>query len=644
MKSKTLTIMFVDIQGFTFRTARQNREENELFIRETRAFVEKHLKNREGVLVKTLGDGFLATFESSTDAVICGIDIQKETEKRNANILNPDNLVRFRIGISTGEVSIDENGDVYGDAVNITSRLQKFCEPNEVFISESTYLAMNKSEIKSLDLGPQKLENGLPEIRVYKVLKDIKESSHATRKQPSRNEYVQIGYGDDKTRVRILKKDKIFKEFVFEKEQYSIGRDSSNDIALESSLVSRRHLQIERKEGCFWVRDLNSTNGTFINGSKITGPVKIKGNERIEAGEFLVQVELKKDETRVVELGPKRTSYLGLEFFPPLSLKKSFEATPGTPVTIGRIPECSLSISDSTVSKIHAQILRRDGDFFVEDLQSTNGTFLNGQRVDKSLICDGDILEFGKVKCRIILPGVIRKKKGRKKMVAIFTKMAAIFTIVVLFTDVISSGLVLRELVSFLKPEKPRGPDKEMQMAKRVPEAEPNLTQPVVSAKEPPQKKEKYTQRRNRVNNPQKSDSQSADRKIDELTQAEDKTAEEKAKETEDRESSKLYNDALGMWREGKCKNSDLLEIRNRLKEVIRLYPLNQKAPTLLTNVSDKIKEVEERQQKLYEAGCDVAELAPREAEKKWEEIIRDGIPETEYYEKAEKAQEKMKP
>ena len=170
MKRKTLTILFADVQGYTSRTAIQTRTENEQFVTEIRAFVEERIQEKGGVLVKAMGDGFLVTFESPTDAVACGQEMQKHIELRNANILDRNKFIRFRIGITTGEVNIDDTGDVYGDAVNIAARIQSFASPNDVFIAESTYLAMNKSEIKALDLGPQRFKNVLQEVRVYRVV------------------------------------------------------------------------------------------------------------------------------------------------------------------------------------------------------------------------------------------------------------------------------------------------------------------------------------------------------------------------------------------------------------------------------------------------------------------------------------------
>ena len=132
MHSKTLTIFMADIQGYTSRTSQQSREENALFINEIRSFMEKHIEDHEGKLVKSMGDGFLVTFESPTSAVFCGQAIQRGIERRNANVLDTNHFIRIRIGISTGEVNMDETGDVFGDAVNIAARIESFADPSGV--------------------------------------------------------------------------------------------------------------------------------------------------------------------------------------------------------------------------------------------------------------------------------------------------------------------------------------------------------------------------------------------------------------------------------------------------------------------------------------------------------------------------------
>jgi class 3 adenylate cyclase len=171
MEIRLMTIMFLDMQGYTKRSARQTIDEMKIFHDQMFKFVTDIVDKWNGIMVKSMGDGFLVRFESPTNAVQAGIEIQRKLEARNAQMMHPESLVRFRIGINTGEVGVDENGDLFGDPVNIASRIQTYADTNDVFISESTYLAMNQNEFGAVDLGSQELKNATREIRIYKVLK-----------------------------------------------------------------------------------------------------------------------------------------------------------------------------------------------------------------------------------------------------------------------------------------------------------------------------------------------------------------------------------------------------------------------------------------------------------------------------------------
>ena len=172
MESRLLTIVFIDMQGYTRRSAGQTIEEMKLFHDQMYTFVSEIMQKWNGIMVKSLGDGFMVRFDSPTSAVQAGIEIQRRLDARNAQMMNPESIVRFRVGINTGEVGIDENGDLFGDPVNIASRIQTFADPNDVFISESTYLAMNRNEFGAVDLGAQELKNATREIKIYKILKN----------------------------------------------------------------------------------------------------------------------------------------------------------------------------------------------------------------------------------------------------------------------------------------------------------------------------------------------------------------------------------------------------------------------------------------------------------------------------------------
>jgi adenylate cyclase len=83
-----------------------------------------------GRLVKNLGDGFLAEFASANDAVACAVVMQRAMLSRGRE-LPEDRRIQFRAGINIGDIII-ENGDVFGDGVNIASRLEGLAEPGGI--------------------------------------------------------------------------------------------------------------------------------------------------------------------------------------------------------------------------------------------------------------------------------------------------------------------------------------------------------------------------------------------------------------------------------------------------------------------------------------------------------------------------------
>src|SRR5690348_14976886 len=136
-----------------------------------RDLIEPSIAEHHGRLVKTTGDGFFAIFESPVEAVRCGVVIQQNMLGRNAS-LPRDQRIEYRIGVNLGDVII-EHDDIYGDGVNIASRLESIAEPGEVFISGGIYEQIkNKLVCGYESLGDRKVKNITDPVRVYKVLPD----------------------------------------------------------------------------------------------------------------------------------------------------------------------------------------------------------------------------------------------------------------------------------------------------------------------------------------------------------------------------------------------------------------------------------------------------------------------------------------
>src|SRR3982751_584340 len=81
------------------------------------------------------------------------------------------------------------------------------------------------------------------------------------------------------------------RRLVFNKPEVTIGRVQGNDIVLPKGNVSKRHARIVLKDGKFIIVDLKSTNGTYVNGRKITSPLVVKDSDKIYIGDFIVGVD-----------------------------------------------------------------------------------------------------------------------------------------------------------------------------------------------------------------------------------------------------------------------------------------------------------------------------------------------------------------
>ncbi|MDQ3299521.1 MAG: FHA domain-containing protein, partial [Myxococcota bacterium] len=86
------------------------------------------------------------------------------------------------------------------------------------------------------------------------------------------------------------------RRMVFNKPEVTIGRVQGNDIVLPKGNVSKRHARIVLKDGKFIIVDLKSTNGTYVNGRKITSPLVVKDSDKIYVGDFIIGVDEASDQ------------------------------------------------------------------------------------------------------------------------------------------------------------------------------------------------------------------------------------------------------------------------------------------------------------------------------------------------------------
>ena len=217
-------------------------------------------------------------------------------------------------------------------------------------------------------------------------------------------------------------------------DEVSIGRKEGNTIRLTERNISRAHCRIQRVNGDFVVRDLQSYNGVLVNGRRIEQETKLKAGDELRIGDYTVHFNgdapsaskppsvplpgaspppppkaaseiddrAEQEPTTVAALpkAPPRllvltSSLAGAEFVLPEKGE----------VRVGRGPELEVSIDHRSVSREHAKLVMDGGRARIVDRESANGVVVNHEKVEEATLVAGDIIELGDVIVRFVAAG-----------------------------------------------------------------------------------------------------------------------------------------------------------------------------------------------------------------------------------------------
>ena len=181
VRRQLIAIMFTDLAGFSKLT-----QQNEALALE---LLEKHWEllrpvfaGFDGKEIKTIGDAFLIEFPSALQAVRAGLAIQEELDEYNRSAAE-DRQIRIRIGIHIGDVE-RRGDDVFGDGVNIASRIEPLALPGGICISESVYASVyNKVDVPFYPMGEQQLKNISQPVAIFSNRPDQKAIKTKLRKR-----------------------------------------------------------------------------------------------------------------------------------------------------------------------------------------------------------------------------------------------------------------------------------------------------------------------------------------------------------------------------------------------------------------------------------------------------------------------------
>jgi len=187
--------------------------------------------------------------------------------------------------------------------------------------------------------------------------------------------------------------------------EITIGRDADRQLMLPSASVSRRHARVVVQGGQPCVVDDGSSNGVLVNGVRIAGVTAVGPNTQVDLAEFRLTIEPLTQTEGVAPLPPPRPAaaddglrlvgetgnYTGRDFPLPMAT-----------LTVGRAADNDVVFDDPSLSRKHARLHRSPNSVEIEDLGSSNGTYINGRRLGKGAAGPGDTIRFGDLNFKVV--------------------------------------------------------------------------------------------------------------------------------------------------------------------------------------------------------------------------------------------------
>jgi class 3 adenylate cyclase len=253
--SRPQTIVFADVSGSTRLFEKRGDVEARRIISSTLDALSQVVAGHGGRVIKTIGDEIMCTFPAALQGVLAACDMQKRLAHDPEFVR--DN-VAIRVGLHHGD-ALDEDGDVYGDAVNVAARMAAIAKREQIVTTATTLKGMTSvGAVRSRGLGRARVAGKLLPIEIVDVIWQ-EDTSNITTVQRA----IRLDDGPETgIKVSLRYRGRVI-ELNENSEPFTLGRDASNTLVIEAEWVSRNHAMIEFKKGHFVVSD-RSTNGTYV--------------------------------------------------------------------------------------------------------------------------------------------------------------------------------------------------------------------------------------------------------------------------------------------------------------------------------------------------------------------------------------------
>ena len=254
-QTRSQAILFADVSGSTRLFETKGDVEARRLIAAVLDALSIVCVGHGGRVIKTIGDEIMCTLPTAMAGLLAACDMQRKMS-RDINFVR-ENLA-VRIGFHHGN-ALDENDDVFGDAVNVAARMTSLAKREQIVSTASTVNGLTGTRLpETRSLGRARVSGKLLPIEIVDVVWQ-EDTSGMTMVQSA------IRMGDAApagAKLTLRHRGKLI-ELTENSEPFMMGREVSNNLVVEADWVSRTHAQIEYKRGHFMITD-RSTNATYV--------------------------------------------------------------------------------------------------------------------------------------------------------------------------------------------------------------------------------------------------------------------------------------------------------------------------------------------------------------------------------------------
>jgi adenylate cyclase len=390
---RSVTVLFTDIKGSTAYFEKFGDSAGLLMVHRTNSMLGEAVERHAGRVIKTIGDAIMAAFDDPAEAVAASIEMQ-EAVTADAVSKPEAHRVRIRIGINHG-LGIVKSNDIFGDVINVASRVEAAASPEQILISDTLYKAVAETDRFRLRLAGRFSLKGKSEAReLYEVV-----WREATGDASGSHSMVMAAFGAPAPKYRLIQlraDGRAGRDFELQSGAALVGRTAGELTFPHDEYMQPAHVRLRVESGQLFLDPMPEAD-TFFS---LIGSYRLQQGDVVSIGDQVL--EFRVDEAALAEasqlgknLGELSAAMLHGAVAEFVSLNPDRRRYPirEQQTTWGRTKATYTFPTDSAMSRSHAGVYYRGEDFFLEDLGSTNGTFVLAR--EKTPVPPGAVLSIG---------------------------------------------------------------------------------------------------------------------------------------------------------------------------------------------------------------------------------------------------------